>query len=155
MAASSRAHGNDAVHALLDCLAGVAQIDDIVKHQPSVVVHRGDDFRRRPQARNDNRHFVPDAGLHIVEQSIIAGVSDLIDCKRRHGIIRMRRRVVVEPVPDLTDPVIQCRLRTSIQRWKCSDDTRRTVCNQEIRYRHDEHRRANQWHAQIAVQCGR
>ncbi len=83
MAAGAGAHRDDAVDALRRGLLGVAQIDDVVKHDATVAVHGGDHFGRRPQAGDDDRHPVFDAQTDVMLQPIVAGMHDLVDGERR------------------------------------------------------------------------
>ncbi len=68
----------------------MAQIDDVMKHDAAVAMHRGNHFRRRPQAGNDDGDFVFHAQRDILLQAIVAAVHDLIHRERRHLQLRVR-----------------------------------------------------------------
>ena len=65
-----------------------AYVDDIVKNESTIAMHGLNDFFRRTQACNDNRHFVSDAGFHVGPQPRVALVCNLVNGKRCHGVIR-------------------------------------------------------------------
>ena len=116
MPACAGTHRDDAVDALLDRFLGVPEVDDIVKHDAAIAVDCVDDFGRGPEARDDDRHFVPDAGLHVGEQALVAHVADLIYRVRCYRFAGMGFCILGELGPDPGEPLVEHCLRPCVQR---------------------------------------
>ena len=116
MATRARTDSDDTVDTLLHRLLRVPQADDIVKYKSAIRMHRQYDFIGRPQAGNNNRHFVLDAGFHVCMQAAVALVHDLIDRKRHNRVAWMLFLILLQRVLDLHNPVVEQRLRSGIER---------------------------------------
>ena len=66
MPAGASAYRNDAIDPLIDCLACVTNINNVMKYDTAIAVHGSDDFGWRTQARNDDRHLVLDAHFNVM-----------------------------------------------------------------------------------------
>ena len=78
MAAGAGADRDDAVDALLRGLFGVAQIDDVMQHDAAVGMHGVHHLGRRPQAGDHDGNPMLHAQRHVMFQSVVAGMHDLI-----------------------------------------------------------------------------
>ena len=153
MSACANTNGNDSIDTLLDCLARVAHVDDIVKNESTVAVNGCHYFFGWPQTSDDDRHFVTNTDFHVGKQALVALVCDLIDGERRHWFVRIVLAMLGQPIFYLADPVIEHFLRSCIKCRKGADNTRSTLGDDKVRVRNDEHRRANQRQAQISLEC--
>ncbi len=60
MPTGARAYRDDPIDALRRCLLCVTQINDVMKDNAAIAMHRGHDFGGRPQAGDDDGHFMFD-----------------------------------------------------------------------------------------------
>src|SRR5882757_946802 len=152
VSARPRAHCNDAVHALGRRLFGMAQIDDVMKHDTAIAMHGGDHFRWRPQTRDDDGDFVFHTQGNVLFQAIVAAVHDLVDRVGRDlclwiGLLKCRQFLA-----DLGKPFIKLRGRPCIQCWEGAHDAGLALCQDQAWSRYDEHGRADDGQSQAIAQ---
>ena len=152
MATRACANGDQSVDTLVYRLARVANTDDVVEYETTVVVHCLDDVSRRVEARDDDGDLLRNTDLHVREESFVAGVRDLVDGKWRHGVTGMRLAVSRDLVLDLPNPVDKQFLWPCVQRGKRPDYAGFALRGHELRVRHDEHRCTDERQAQLAVE---
>ena len=100
MAAGAGANQNETVDAMFGGLARMLDVDDVVEHHAAIGMRGLDDFLRRPQRGDDDRHLVLHAGFHVLHQPVVGGVADLVDRVGRDLLLRMQRLVFAEFVLD-------------------------------------------------------
>ncbi len=151
MAACTGADRNETVHALVDRLLRVADVDDVVQHHAAVRMRGLDDFLRRPQRGDDDRHFVLRADGVVMRQAVVGDVADLVDGEGRgslSGLLLPRRKFGL----DAQDPFLEHRLRAGVQRGERAHNPGLALRDDELRPRHDEKRRADDGKAQAAFE---
>ena len=114
-----------------------------------------DDFARRPEARDDQRHLVPDTGLDVVLQAVIARMRDLVDRERCRWPVRIVAIVRRQLLGDLVEPFVELRLRPRVQGREAADDPRLALRNHQFRAGDDEQRRSDQRQAQAIERGGK
>ena len=67
----------------------MALADDVVKHHAAVTMDRRDHVLGRAQAGDDDWNLVLDAHLHVMLETIVALMDDLIHRKRRYFKVRI------------------------------------------------------------------
>ncbi len=154
MPASTCTDGNDPIDAILDGFARMPETDHVMKDESTVAMHCLDDIARRSQARDDDRYLVLDAGFHIRVNAGIALVDDLVHGKRGDGLSRILLHERRQLVFDLPNPAVECLLWSRIERRESADDAGLALFDDELRYRNDEHGRADQGQAKATVQRG-
>jgi hypothetical protein len=146
VAARASADENESVDAGFERLFGMPDVDHIVQHDAAVRVNVRDHVVRRAQARDRDRHLVPDAGLEIVLEPVVRLVHDLIDRVRRGIRISGERRL------DLAEPLVERFLRPCVQRRERADDAGLALLDDELWIPGDEHRRADHGNPQSLQQ---
>ncbi len=149
MAAGAGTHQNEPVDAGLERFFRVAHVDHVVQHDAAV----GVDFRhhvvRRPQARNRDRHLVPDADLDVVLEAVVRLLHDLVDGIGR-GLGLSRERGF-----DVRQPFIERLFRSRIERRERTDDASLALLDHQLWIAGDEHRRRDHRDAQALQDRGK
>jgi len=140
MTARTRGHGDQAVCALLDRLAGELVVDDVVQHHTTIAVRGLVDFLTRAQARDDDRHLVLHAQGHVVFKPVVALVHDLVDGKRGGCIVRIGLVVGRQGLGDLGQPLVELRGRTGVERRHGADHTGLALLDHQLGVADDEQR---------------
>mmetsp|Transcript_42313 Transcript_42313/g.99247 ORF Transcript_42313/g.99247 Transcript_42313/m.99247 type:complete len:430 (-) Transcript_42313:2872-4161(-) len=154
MAACTGGHGDQAVGALLDGLLRELVVDDVVQHDAAPAMHRLVDVLTRTEARDDDRHLVFGADLHVVLQPLIALVHDLVDRKRRRRPVRVGLVVGGQGLGDLGQPFVEQLGRARIERRHRSDDAGLALLDDELGVADDEQRRADGGQRQVLQDVG-
>ncbi len=143
VAARARRHGDQAVGTLLDGLVGELVVDDVVQHHAAPAVHGLVHVLARAQGRDDDRHLVLGADLHVVLQPVVALVHDLVDGERCGGRFRMGAVPGRERFGDLGEPFVQQFGRPGVERRHGADDAGLALRDHQLRIADDEQRRAD------------
>src|SRR5882724_9864810 len=77
------ANRDQAVDIGFRCLACMADVDHVVKHQPAIALDRAHQFLHGAERGDDQRHLVLDRNLKVGLQPRIALVHDQVDAERR------------------------------------------------------------------------
>lgn len=144
MAAGAGRHQDQAVHAGLQGLLGMAQVDHVVQHDAAVAVHRLHDLgRRRAQAGDEDRHLVLDAHAHVVLEPHVRLVDDLVHRDRADHRLRMPFAMRGQLVLDLREPAVEQFGRARVERRERADDARLALREHQLGVTDDEHRRGD------------
>ncbi len=152
MAAGARRHGNEAVCALSDGGIGMPVVDHVVQYDAAIGLNRLVDLRHGAERGDDDRHLVFDAHHQIVLETLVRGVDDLVDGKRRGRTLRVFRVVIGQFLGDLGQPFVKLGLRTRVQRRKRTDHAGLALGERQIGMRNDEKRRCDHRQAQVVFQ---
>jgi len=123
-----------------------------VENDTAVGVHGLHEVRIGTKARDDDGHLMLHANFHVVIQTIIRLVDDLIDGERRHPAIWMCFLKPRELLFQGADPFLQLFLRPRAQSGECSHNTVRALRNRQGRVAWDEHRRADDGNIESALE---
>ncbi len=143
MAAGAGANQNEAVDAMFGGLARMLDVDHVMEHHAAIGMRGLDDFDRRPQRGDDDRHLVLHAGFHVLHQPVVGGVADLVDRVGRDLLLRMQRLVLAELVLDAGQPFVELFDGAGVQRRERADDAGLALGDHEFGSGHDEQRRAD------------
>ena len=117
MAAGTRRDGYQAVRAFFNGFVGKHIVDHIVQHHAAPGLHRAVDVLTRAQTGNHDRHFVFFADLHVVIESVITFVHDLVDGIGRGGRLRVGFVVGGQRLGDFGQPFVQLGGGAGIKGW--------------------------------------
>jgi hypothetical protein len=149
MAASTGCHGDQAIGTFFNGLARKLVVDDVVQHHTAPAMHGLVHILTRAQAGDDDGHLVLGADLHVVLETVIALVHDLIDgewCRRAIGMGLVPGR---QSLGDLCQPVLQLLGRAGIERRHGADDTGLALLDDKLGIADDEKRRADDRQSQL------
>ena len=155
MAASASGHGHQTICAFFNRFVGKFVVDDVVQHHAAVAVRGLVDFFTRTQRRDDDRHFVFHAHRHVVFQTVVALVHDLVDgkgCSRSIGVRLVVRR---QGFADFSQPLVQLRRRTSIERRHGAHHPSDALGNHQLGVADDEQRRSDDGKRHGGQGCGK
>ena len=107
MATSARSHGDKAVGPFLNGFVRKLVVDDVMQHHTAVAVGGGVDVLARAQGRDDDRHLVLHTQRHVVLQTVVALVHDLVDGKRCRRCVGVGRVVGRQRLGDFLQPLLQ------------------------------------------------
>ena len=116
VAAGAGADQDQSVHTLLGRLVRMLGVDHVVENEAAVGMRGRDDLGRRPQRGDDDRHPMLHAGLHVLHQPAVGGVTDLVHGIGRDLAARMARFVLAELVIDPGQPLVEHAGRPGIER---------------------------------------
>jgi len=148
MAASTRGHADHAIDAGLRRLLRMAPVDDVVKDQPAVGLHRLHHVRDGAQRGNDQRHPVLHHLLQIGLKPRIAAVNDEVDAEGRG-------RLSFEPLSNLMQPRDEAVGGALIEGREAADDAGLAGLDDEVRTGGQEHRGGNRRDRQAACEGAR
>jgi hypothetical protein len=95
------------------------------------------------QTGDDDGHFVLGTQRHVVLQPVVALVHDLVDGKRRGGLIWVRAVVRIERLGDFGQPLVELRGRARVERGHGAHDAGLALLDDELGIADDEQRRAD------------
>ena len=143
MAASPRSHRNQAIGALVDRLARIAIVDDVMQHQPAPAVYRCIDLGLRAQRGDDHGHLVLFAQRKILLQPVVGAMDNQIDCERRGRRLGMQAIMRGQFLGDAVQPFVELGRGPRVQGRETADNARLALGNDQFRSRDDKHRRAD------------
>ena len=150
MAAGPRGVRDEAAGTLVDRLAGMDEVDHIVKHDASVTPDRIVDFGPRAERGDHDGHFVLDAGGELLVEQRVGLVDDQVDGVGSGRPVRMAPVVVGQRIADTRQPLVQHIDRAGIERRQRSDHAGDALGYDQFGAGHDEHRCTNDRQGQVA-----
>ena len=154
MASRAGGHGDQAIGAFGDRLAGKPVADDVVQHDAAVGVYCLIHELLGTQGGDHDRHLVLHAQLQVVLQAVVGTVHDLVDGKGR------RRPVGVGPVVgrqfagDALQPDFQLRGGAGVQGGERAYHPGLALGDDQLRIGDDEHGCRHQRQRQCVLQDG-
>ncbi|MNV47970.1 hypothetical protein D3C71_1398550 [compost metagenome] len=152
MAARTRAHQDQAVHAGLQRLFGMADGGHVMENLAAPVVHALDQVAGRAKTGDDQRHAVAGAHGQVLLQAVVGLVNDLVDRERRDGGAGVGLAVGGQAGLDFVQPVGQLGLRARVEGGERSHDAARALGDHQLRVGDDEHRGADDRQGHLAIQ---
>src|SRR5690554_1030456 len=149
MTASASSYGDEAVRAFFNRFVRKAVVDDVVHRNSAPAMDCGIKIFLRAQRSDDQRHFPFFTGRHVLIQTIIGLVDNLVHRKRSCWLVG------IVPVPcrqffgNLVHPLIKQGLWPRVEGREGADDTRLTLCNDQFGARYNEKRRTDKWQTKI------
>ena len=140
------------VRALLDRLARMPVVNDVVQHDPAIGMHRLVDLLDGAERGDHDGHLVLHAHFEVVLQAGVGLVHDLVDRIGRGRPLGVCRVMGGEALGDLGQPFVELRLGAGVQRRKRSDDAGLALREHQGRVRNDEERRSDDRNAQVPLQ---
>ena len=138
MAACARGHGDQAIGALFDGLVRKLVVDDVVQHDAAPGVHGLVHVFACAQGRDDDRHLVFGADLHVVLQPVVALVHDLVDGKGRSGLVWVGFVVGRQGFGDFSQPFVQQLGGAGVERGHRTHHARLALLDHELGVADDE-----------------
>ncbi|MET3366253.1 hypothetical protein ABIF60_007648 [Bradyrhizobium japonicum] len=115
MAAGTGRDQDQAIGALLDRLVGEFLVDHVVEDDAAPAVHGLVQLLACAERGDDHRHLVLGAELHVVVETVVRLVHDLVDRERRRGLVGMRAVIGRELLGDARQPFVEQLRRPRVQ----------------------------------------
>ena len=87
MAASTGCNRNEAICTFLDCFIGEAVVDHVVHGDPAPIAHCIEQLGACAKRGNNHRDLPLFTSRHVGVDTVIGLVNDLVDGKRRGGLV--------------------------------------------------------------------
>ena len=145
-------HGDQAIRAFLDGLAGKAIVNDVMQHDGTDLMRRGVDLWPCPKRRDPDRDLVLLQDFHIAHEPRIAAMGDEVHREGRGGTVGAACVMCGQLGLDPFQPTIELNWFafgfTGIERRKAADDSGLALRNDQFRAGDDEHGCADERQAQ-------
>ena len=143
MPAGTGGHRHQAVGALLDRLVREFVVDDVVQHHAAIAVRRIVDVGAGTQRGDDDRDLVLHTQRHVLVETGVRLVHDLVDRKRCRRCLGVRLVIGRQRFGDLGQPLVQLRRRARIERRHGTDDAGLTLRDDQFWPADDEQGRSD------------
>ena len=150
MAARTCCDGYQTIGAFFDGFVGKHVVNHIVQHHAAPGLHRAVDVLTRAQTGNHDRHFVFFADLHVVIESVITFVHDLVDGIGRGGRLRVGFVVGGQRLGNFGQPFVQLGSRAGIKGWHRPHHPGFALGNDQFGVADDKKRRTDHRERQVA-----
>ncbi|MNR13215.1 hypothetical protein D3C85_1296100 [compost metagenome] len=146
--ASPGTHQDQAIDTAGNGLARVQGADHIVENQPTIAMHPFDDAIWPADRSDDDGHPVAHHTIEVGLLTRVGAMQDQVDAKGCGAVLGMGGVVLGKFCRDLSQPLLQRRLRPCIERRERTHHPGLALRDDQLRGTGQEHRRADQRQAQ-------